>query len=181
MMPHERPDWATLGEPGKSITVGRLAGLPTYLLEAVQFLPAPVEPIFEFFSDAYELEAITPPWLQFVVMHDGPLRITLGAQINYRLRLHGIPLRWQSRISEWDPPRRFVDEQLRGPYRQWRHEHTFEPVDGGTLCRDRVHYRVTGGWLVERLLVRRSLLRIFDYRQRRLEALFQAGTRGAAE
>jgi ligand-binding SRPBCC domain-containing protein len=94
--------------------------------------------------------------------------------IDYRLRLHGIPLRWQSRIEVWDPPHRFVDVQTRGPYRHWRHEHLFEAARGGTICRDIVDYEVPGGWLIERLFVRPDVARIFKFRQRRLEQLFAA-------
>jgi len=97
-----------------------------------------------------------------------------GTRIEYRLRLHGIPLRWRSRISDWDPPRRFVDVQERGPYRLWRHEHVFERREGGTLVRDRVEYAVPGGWVVDRLFVRRDLARIFEYRSRALQELFGA-------
>jgi ligand-binding SRPBCC domain-containing protein len=83
-----------------------------------------------------------------------------------------LPLRWRSRIAVWDPPLRFVDEQLRGPYRHWRHEHLFEEEPGGTRCRDVVEYNVLGGRLVHRFLVRPDLLKIFAYRQRALEEYF---------
>ena len=88
------------------------------------------------------------------------------------MRLHGVPVRWQSRIVVWEPPLRFVDEQIRGPYRRWRHEHVFEEVVGGTICRDIVDYAVPGGWLIERLFVRNNLLKIFEFRQRMLEQAF---------
>jgi ligand-binding SRPBCC domain-containing protein len=89
------------------------------------------------------------------------------------LRLHGIPIRWQSVISVWEPPFRFVDEQVRGPYRSWLHEHTFEERDGGTLCRDRVEYDVPGGWLVNRYLVARDVKRIFEYRAERFPRVLE--------
>ena len=95
-----------------------------------------------------------------------------GALIDYRLRVRGIPMRWRTRIDVWDPPHRFVDEQLRGPYRLWVHEHTFENVDGGTLMRDRVRYAVWGGALVNWLVVRRDVEKIFAYRTKQLDALF---------
>jgi len=140
-------------------------------LEAAQWLPVPRDRVFEFFSDAFQLEAITPPWLNFKVLTAAPIHIASGTRIDYRLRLHGIPLRWQSRISVWEPGYRFVDEQMRGPYRRWHHEHLFEDAEGGTLCRDVVDYSVWGGKLIDRLLVRPDVLRIFAYRQRRLPDL----------
>jgi ligand-binding SRPBCC domain-containing protein len=139
----------------------------------VQFLAERRERVFELFSDAFQLESLTPPWLQFAVLTPRPIHIREGTRIDYRMRLHGVPLRWQSRIVVWEPPLRFVDEQIRGPYRRWRHEHGFEEVGGGTLCRDLVNYAVPGGRLVERLFVRNNLLKIFEFRQRRLEQVFQ--------
>jgi hypothetical protein len=95
-----------------------------------------------------------------------------GAEIDYRLRVHGLPIRWRTRIESWQPERRFVDVQLRGPYRLWHHTHEFEEVAGGTLCRDVVRYAVPGGRLVERLFVRRDVERIFEFRRRALIELF---------
>jgi ligand-binding SRPBCC domain-containing protein len=97
-----------------------------------------------------------------------------GALIDYRLRINGIPVRWRTEISAWDPPVRFVDRQLRGPYRWWIHEHEFIEIDGGTLMRDRVEYGVLGGAIVNRLLVQRQVERIFGYRRRILEKHFAA-------
>jgi len=151
-------------------------------LTAAQWLPRPRDEVFAFFSDAFQLEAITPPLLRFQVLTPPPIVISAGTVIDYRLRVHGIPLRWQSRISVWEPPLRFVDEQVRGPYRCWRHEHTFEESAGGTLCRDVVDYAVVGGRWIEALFVRRDLLRIFAYRQAKLAEVFAppAGERHAA-
>lgn len=145
-------------------------------LEATQFLPHPREHIFDFFSQARQLQSITPPWLHFEVLTPEPLVIQAGSLIDYRLRLHGIPLRWRSRISVWEPPFRFVDEQLRGPYRRWYHEHRFEPVEGGTLCHDTVDYEVLGGRLIDRWLVAPDLRRIFSFRQQKLHELFGAAS-----
>lgn len=143
-------------------------------LEAELWLPAAREQIFEFFSDAFQLESLTPPLLQFSVATPPPIHIAAGTRIDYRLRVHGVPLRWQSLIDVWDPPRRFVDVQTRGPYRLWRHEHTFEEADGGVLCRDVVDYAPWGGWAVDRLLVRRDLRKIFAYRTAMLQKKFPA-------
>jgi ligand-binding SRPBCC domain-containing protein len=92
--------------------------------------------------------------------------------IDYRLKIRGFPAKWRTRISEWQPPFRFVDEQIRGPYRRWHHEHTFEEKDGGTLCRDRVQYDMIGGALINWLLVRRDVETIFAYRRKKLLEIF---------
>src|SRR5579871_5848818 len=88
-----------------------------------QFLPRPLEEVFPFFADAGNLPILTPPWLHFHILTTRPIEMRRGALIDYRLRIHGLPIRWQSEIVEWDPPHRFVDEQRRGPYRLWHHEH----------------------------------------------------------
>ena len=143
-----------------------------FLLEASQFLRQSRERLFEFFADAFQLQTITPPWLHFSVLTPPPIGIVAGTLIDYRLRLHGFPIRWRSRISVWAPPLRFVDEQVRGPYRRWHHEHIFEETAGGTLCRDIVHYAVPGGRLINAVLVRRDLHKIFLFRQQKLAELF---------
>ncbi|MBP1620165.1 MAG: Polyketide cyclase / dehydrase and lipid transport [Acidobacteria bacterium] len=152
-----------------------------YDLEREQWFPRPLEEVFAFFADAGNLEAITPPWLGFEVLTPRPIAMRPGTLIDYRLRLRGVPLRWRTEISVWQPPHRFVDEQRRGPYREWVHEHTFTAVDGGTLVRDRVRYRVPGGWLVHELFVRRDVERIFDYRRERLASLLGAAAARARE
>jgi ligand-binding SRPBCC domain-containing protein len=97
----------------------------------------------------------------------------VGQRIDYRLRVRGVPIRWQSEITAWEPPHRFVDEQRRGPYRAWIHEHTFEAQDGGTLARDLVQYAVLGGALVNRLFVARDVERIFAFRSEMLREIFR--------
>ena len=105
--------------------------MKTYLLERDQRVPRPIEEVFAFFSDARNLEAITPSWLGFRILSPEPIVMQPGARIDYRINMHGLPLRWVSEIERWDPPNEFVDVQLQGPYRLWRHTHRFEPVDGG--------------------------------------------------
>lgn len=124
--------------------------------------------MFPFFADARNLEAITPPLIRFAILTPGPIEMRVGLRSDYRLRVRGLPLHWQSEITAWEPPNRLVDEQRRGPYRVWIHEHTFEERDGGTLARDRVRYAVPGGNLVERLFVRPQPRKIFAHRQTRL-------------
>lgn len=157
-----------------TIQIRRVPEQSVFRLEARQWLPVPRKRMFEFFSDAYQLETLTPPWLNFSVLTPAPIEMREGALIDYKLRLRGIPLTWQSRISVWDPPHRFVDEQLRGPYRLWYHQHILEDHDSGTLCHDIVDYRVPGGWLIHQLLVRRDLIKIFTYRQNILQQLFRS-------
>ena len=135
-------------------------------------LPVLRDEVFEFFSDAHQLERITPPWLHFTVQTPRPIEMRCGTLIDYKLRLHGIPLRWRTKITEWTPPYRFVDEQLIGPYRLWRHVHTFADVGGKTRCRDQVDYSVPGGRLVHRLFVKRDVQKIFEYRRRTLSRIF---------
>ncbi len=128
--------------------------------------------LFEFFSDAGNLEEITPPWLNFRILTPAPIEMCVGALIDYKLRLRFVPVRWRTEIRVWEPPYCFVDSQLRGPYKKWIHEHTFEEIDGGTLMRDRVVYDVPGGKLIHDLIVRKDLEEIFRYRQEKLAARF---------
>jgi ligand-binding SRPBCC domain-containing protein len=143
-----------------------------FRLETTLWLPRSREQLFEFFADAFQLQTITPAWLHFVVLTPPPICIGPGTLIDYRLRLHGIPIRWRTRIRIWKPCESFVDEQIRGPYRRWHHEHTFDALIGGTLCRDVVDYSVWGGRAIDALVVRRDLLSIFGFRQRKLQELF---------
>jgi len=136
------------------------------------WLPLPPERLFSFFGDVANLEAITPPWLHFEILTPQPNAMRAGALIDYRLRVHGLPLRWRTRINVWHPPHRFVDEQLRGPYRLWIHEHTFVARDGGTLARDQVRYAVPLDSLLHRWFVRPDIERIFRYRSAALQERF---------
>ena len=140
-------------------------------LEVDMVLPRPRDEVFPFFADAHNLEAITPPFLEFKVVTAAPIAMHQGALIDYKLKLHGLPFTWRTLISAWEPPFRFVDEQVRGPYSLWRHEHLFEDVPGGTRVIDRVDYDMFGGALVDALFVRRDLEAIFAYRQQRLREL----------
>ena len=146
------------------------------LLEREQLLALPREQAFGFFADAGNLEAITPPWLGFRIATPRPIEMRPGALIEYRLRLHAIPIRWRTRIEVWEPPLRFVDAQLSGPYAIWHHTHEFEAVGEATLMRDRVRYRIGFGPLGELAqwaLVERDLAKIFDYRRERIAALLK--------
>ena len=136
------------------------------------WLPLPPEELFPFFADAANLDTITPPWMHFHIVTPCPIEIGEGTLIDYKLRVRGLPLRWRSLIREWQPPHQFVDEQLRGPFRQWIHTHTFEPRDGGTLVRDVVRYAVLFDFIAHPLLVRRDMEKIFAFRQEALQQKF---------
>lgn len=139
-----------------------------HVLRREQRLPGSPGEVFGFFADAGNLEAITPPWLSFRIVTPRPIEMGRGTLIDYRLRLHGVPISWLTRIEAWEPGRSFVDQQMRGPYALWHHTHDFEPAPGGgTLMRDTVRYALPAGplgALAHRLFVRRDLDRIFDHR-----------------
>jgi ligand-binding SRPBCC domain-containing protein len=143
-----------------------------HVLETDIRLASPRDEVFPFFADAMNLQQITPPFLDFRILTPPPIRMEAGTLIDYSLKLRGIPIRWRTRIAGWDPPFSFVDEQVRGPYRLWVHEHRFLEEDEGTRVLDRVRYAVPGGALVHRLLVRREVERIFAYRTERLRERF---------
>ena len=138
------------------------------------WLPCPREEIFSFFAEAANLDAITPPWLSFHTVTPAPIAMRAGTVIDHKLRIRGVPIRWRSKITAWEPPARFVDEQVRGPYRLWRHEHLFEERAGGTVVRDRVRYSVPFDFLVHELLVRRDIEKIFAYRTECLRRRFKS-------
>ena len=143
-----------------------------FRFETETWLPRPREEVFRFFADARNLSLLTPPWLRFEVLTPGEIPMAAGTLIDYRLHLRGVPIRWRSEITAWEPPRRFIDEQRRGPYRQWIHEHTFDKWDGATVAGDHVDYAVPGGAVANRLLVARDLEKIFAFRQEALRKKF---------
>ncbi len=135
--------------------------------------------VFEFFSRARNLQALTPGWLHFDVLTPEPIEMRPGALIDYRLRMRGIPLHWRTVIEVWAPQRMFVDRQLRGPYRVWHHTHEFEEHPRGTLVRDHVRYEIPLGRLgslARVLFVRRDLERVFDFRQQAVARLLERET-----
>jgi ligand-binding SRPBCC domain-containing protein len=140
------------------------------------WIARPRDEVFDFFSEARNLELITPRWLSFNVLTPEPIEMHAGALIDYRLSWRGIPLRWRTEIEVWEPPHRFVDNQIRGPYRLWRHEHLFEEENGGTRVSDIVRYAAPGGALINRLFVARDVRRIFDHRSRRISELIGEST-----
>lgn len=143
-----------------------------------QFVPLKPEEIFHFFSRAENLETLTPPWLNFKIVSKSNNEIEKGSLIDYKLKIHGVPVKWKTLIAEWKKNDFFIDEQLKGPYSKWHHLHTFEPVPGGTLLRDEVTYRVPfailgnlfiGSW------ISRDVGQIFKFRQEKIQNLIKAG------
>ncbi|MEO7653795.1 MAG: SRPBCC family protein [Bryobacteraceae bacterium] len=148
-----------------------------YTLRCEMKIPASQQDAFAVFENPHNLAKITPPWLNFRITSREPVAMRKGAEIEYRIRWLGVPIRWTTVIAEYEPPRMFVDQQAKGPYTLWRHRHTFEPVDGGTLVSDTVEYALPFGWLgrlMHRLLVARQLREIFRFRQRALLDLYAA-------
>ena len=148
-----------------------------YRLERSLFLPRPREEVFAFFSDAGNLERITPPFLQFRILTPRPITMKPGAIIDYKLRLYGIPFQWRTLIETFDPASSFSDVQLTGPYRRWHHLHEFIDVPGGTEMRDRIDYELRFRLfapIIHPLFVRRSVQQIFDYRNKIIAEIFSA-------
>lgn len=146
-------------------------------IERVQLVRRPLPEVFDFFSDAYNLEAITPPYLKFGIITPAPIEMRAGALIDYRLQLFGVPMKWKTRIECFEPMTRFVDRQLSGPYALWHHLHEFYETADGTLVVDQVDYRI--GWsifggIAHAAFVRRTLDDIFDYRRQRVAELLDA-------
>ncbi len=147
---------------------------PFHTLRREQWIARPLEEVFAFFSDAGNLAELTPPWLGFRILTPQPIRLKAGARIQYRIGLHGLPVSWTTEIRHWEPPHRFSDVQLSGPYRLWHHTHRFEAHGDRTRMTDVVRYRLPFGILgriVRRLVVQRDLERVFDYRVERVKEL----------
>jgi ligand-binding SRPBCC domain-containing protein len=149
--------------------------MKTYRLQTKIWLPQDRTEIFAFFADARNLERLTPLWLRFVIVTPDPIEMKKGTRLDYRLKMRGIPVRWQSEIASWDPPTRFVDRQTRGPYTLWVHEHLFTDHQGGTVVADNVTYASPGGPIVQKFLVAPDLRRIFRYRYQILQDIFNLG------
>jgi ligand-binding SRPBCC domain-containing protein len=147
----------------------------TYTLSFTQQVARPLPEVFDFFSRAENLEALTPPWLNFKILNVKPQPVQQGTLISYSLRVHGIPLRWTSEIIEWEPPHRFVDLQLRGPYKLWRHEHRFAAKAGGTLISDTINLALplgALGQLAYKIKVKSDVEEIFTFRKEKIRTLF---------
>lgn len=156
----------------------------SYVLKRSQWVPQPIEDVFAFFSDAANLELLTPSWLRLKIITPKPIEMRTNALIDYRLSLHGIPFHWQTKIICWKPPHRFEDLQIKGPYRLWHHTHTFEAVDGGALLSDCLEYALpldVLGRLIYASSVGRSVQSIFDFRNAKIREIFGSDTRSNLE
>ena len=139
--------------------------------ESDLWVPRPLDEVFAFFSNAANLEMLTPPSLRFRILTPTPIAMRQGTLIDYRIRLHGIAISWQSEITAWSPPQQFVDEQRRGPYRRWVHTHTFAAEGIGTRVSDRVEFDVPFGWLAGGFVLR-DVEKIFAFRRKALTKRF---------
>ena len=151
-----------------------MTAVADYILQRELFLPKPISEVFDFFSNAGNLEKLTPPWLHFRILTPTPIEMRPGATIAYKLRVRGMPIRWLTEIEQWKPPFEFVDVQTKGPYKLWRHTHRFTAAGGGTRIADAVEYTLPLGplgRLAHWLQVRRDLSKIFDYREKTVRAL----------
>lgn len=140
-----------------------------------QIIPRPLEEVFAFFNRPENLSKITPPWMHFKILTPPPIEMKVGAIIDYRIRLKGLPLKWQTEITAYNPPHSFIDLQKKGPYRYWQHTHRFQSIDSGTLVTDDFEYTLPLGWLgqiAHRLYVKRDLEKIFGYRKEVIKEIF---------
>jgi ligand-binding SRPBCC domain-containing protein len=149
--------------------------MKTYTFETQTILNKPIQEVFPFFANAENLDKVTPPWLKFEILTPMPIEMKIGTQVDYRLRLHGIPIRWRSEITEWDPPHKFTDIQIKGPYQFWKHKHLFSADSNRTKMVDRIQYRIPG-WIfspiVHSLFVKHDLDKIFAFREKTFLKIF---------
>lgn len=141
-----------------------------------QFVNSPLNEVFYFFSEAKNLETITPPYLNFKILKTSTADIQKGTLIDYQLKLHGIPFKWKTHIKDFQQNKMFIDEQIKGPYKKWIHTHSFKEKDGGTLIEDHVVYKIPLGGLGKLLLgkyIKSDLEKIFSYREKIIEEYFK--------
>jgi len=150
--------------------------LKNHIHKSVTVFNKPLEEVFEFFSNAENLNKVTPQGLSFKILTPSPIKMFKGTLIEYRIKLSGIPFNWKTEILTWEPPFRFVDSQIKGPYKVWIHEHTFEFIDGKTVMTDTVEF-LSPGWIFEpiinKLFVEKKVKEIFEYRTKVLNDIFK--------
>ena len=145
------------------------------ILQRKSVVRAPIEKVFDFFSNAKNLEVLTPPFLQFKILEQTTPTIQKGTIFTYQLKIHGVPIKWKSLIEEWVPNSHFVDVQIKGPYKKWHHLHTFKSVPEGTHIEDTVNYTVRMGMIGDLLLgrwIRKDVESIFTYRESKIQSIF---------
>jgi ligand-binding SRPBCC domain-containing protein len=156
-------------------TLEKMISMAAFIFRAEQFVPRPLDEVFEFFSRAENLQQLTPPWLNFRILSVEPATVREGTLIRYSLRWRVFPIRWTTRITDWEPPHRFVDLQLKGPYKLWRHEHRFVAEGEGTRISDEVHYILPFGILgriAHSMKVKSDVEAIFAYRREVVSRVF---------
>ena len=149
--------------------------MKTFEINMKQYINKPLEVVFEFFSKPENLEMITPKSLSFNILTPTPIKMEKGSLIDYTIRLFGVPIHWRTLISDYEPPFRFVDQQIKGPYTFWHHTHTFKLVEGGVEIIDDVKYSLPLGWLgtlAHAIWVRKDLVKIFEYRKTVIQHYF---------
>jgi ligand-binding SRPBCC domain-containing protein len=146
-----------------------------HILIKETIIKKPLEEVFDFFSKAENLNLLTPPEMQFKIITPSPITIHQGKLIDYKIKVNGIPFKWQTEITVWQPPFRFVDKQKKGPYNTWIHEHLFEARGSSTYMRDTVQFK-SPGWILEpiinKLFIEKKVRGIFEYREKVLLQLF---------
>jgi ligand-binding SRPBCC domain-containing protein len=150
--------------------------MKSHYLVTTTIIDKPIGEMFDFFSKAENLNKITPPELSFNILTPLPFEMKKGTLIDYKIKLNGIPMKWKTKISVWEPPFRFIDEQLKGPYVKWIHEHRFESLGNKTRMTDTIEY-LSPGWILEpvinKLFVENKVKAIFNYRETKLKELFR--------
>ena len=147
----------------------------SYFFSITSLLDKNVEEIFQFFSNAENLSIVTPPHLKFQILTPLPLEMKKGTTIEYRLKIYHVPVYWKTEITVWEPPFRFIDVQLKGPYRKWIHEHRFEKLEAGTKMTDLVEYAVPGGpfaSIINKVFVSKDIKKIFTFRENKFREIF---------
>ena len=150
--------------------------MKTFEINMKQYINKPLEVVFEFFSKPENLEMITPKSLSFNILTPTPIKMEKGSLIDYTIRLFGVPIHWRTLISDYEPPFRFVDQQIKGPYTFWHHTHTFKLVEGGVEIIDEVKYSLPLGWLgtlAHAIWVRKDLEKIFEHRKNVIQNYFE--------
>jgi ligand-binding SRPBCC domain-containing protein len=146
-----------------------------YAFDKTTKVPGDLKGVFLFFSKAENLQRITPPWLQFKILSPLPITIEQDTLIDYQIRLYGFPIRWRTKITSWEPPHRFVDTQIKGPYTLWIHEHRFEQTDGHVTIYDHIDYKIPGGIvspILNKFFVKADIEKIFNHRQNVIQQIF---------
>jgi len=148
-----------------------------YNFEIEMIIPDKLNNVFAFFSTADNLQIITPPWLHFIILTPTPLEIQKGRIIDYKLSLYGFPFKWQTEITVWNPPHQFIDEQIKGPYRKWKHLHYFESRGNQTYMRDHVTYEIpVFPKILNKLFVSKNVEQIFNYRRKKINEIFNGSS-----